>query len=197
LRRIEAVTGMYAYNYLIEKEKILSDISSKMEVVENELTGTLDNIKQDMQKKEQELVLLKLKIAKDQILSKSDYNSYGSNLKIFDFNFSKSELVSNMDIKSMGIVGDEIKHNFKKKNIFIVFGNIINNKPVMILQATEGLVKKGIDCGEIAGEVSRKLKGSGGGKPGFAQLGGSDAGSLGSAIDFTKKIVLKITSSKK
>ena len=74
----------------------------------------------------------------------------------------------------MGTVGDEIKDHFKGKNTFIVFGNILNGKPVMILQATEDLVKKGIDCGKIAGEVSLKLKGGGGGKPTFAQIGGSD-----------------------
>jgi alanyl-tRNA synthetase len=67
----------------------------------------------------------------------------------------------------------------------------------MILQATEDLVKKGIDCGKIAREVSEKLKGGGGGKPYFAQLGGSDASSLDSAIDFVKARVLNMLKKEK
>ncbi len=197
LRRIEAVTGMYSYNYLVEKERLLNDISVKMEAEENELKDAVGNMKKNIQKKEQELASLKIKIAKDKIIGESGYSSKSSNFKIINFNFSKYEPVSNMSIKSMGAVGDEIKDIFMGKDTFIIFGNIINNKPVIVLQATGDLVKKGIDCGIIAGEVSGKLKGSGGGKPGFAQLGGFSADSLNAAINLAKNMVLKIINRKK
>ncbi|HEY4662933.1 MAG TPA: alanine--tRNA ligase [Candidatus Humimicrobiaceae bacterium] len=192
LRRIEAVTGMYAYNYLEEKEEILNRVSSSLEVESNKVPDTLEDVKNNLKKKEEELLMLKVKIAKKEIMDKSGYNSSTAGLKIIDFDFSKSEITNGMEINKMGIVGDEIKDHFKGINTFIVFGNFLNGKPVMILQATEDLVKKGIDCGKIAGEVSLKLKGGGGGKPTFAQIGGSDARSLGSAIDFVKSRVLDI-----
>jgi len=190
LRRIEAVTGMYAYNYQEEKERILNKISASLEVEDSRVLDILKEVKNSIKKKEEELALLQVKIAKKEILDKFKQSSTGGSLKIIDFNFSKSELVQNMEINNMGIIGDEIKDYFKGTSTFIVFGNILNNKPVMILQATEDLVKKGIDCGKIAREVSEKLKGGGGGKPYFAQLGGSDASSLDSAIDFVKARVL-------
>ena len=192
LRRIEAVTGMYAYNYLEEKEEILNRVSSSLEVESNKVPATLEDIKNNLKKKEEELLILKVKIAKKEIMDKSGYDSLAAGLKVIDFDFSKSEITSGMEINKMGTVGDEIKDHFKGKNTFIVFGNILNGKPVMILQATEDLVKKGIDCGKIAGEVSLKLKGGGGGKPTFAQIGGSDAHSLGSAINFVKSRVSDI-----
>lgn len=192
LRRIEAVTGMYAYSYLEEKEEILNKVSSSLEVESNKVPATLEDVKDNLKKKEEELLILKVKIAKKEIMDKSGYDSSVVGLKIIDFDFSKSEITSGMEINKMGIVGDEIKDYFKGKNIFIVFGNILSGKSIMILQATEDLVKKGIDCGKIAGEVSRKLKGGGGGKPTFAQIGGSDARSLGSAIDFVKSRVMDI-----
>ena len=191
LRRIESATGMHAYNYLEAKERILNNISASLEVEDNRVLDTLKDIKDNIKKKEEELTLLQIKIAKKEIINKFEYDPWSDSLKIIDFNFSNSKMVPIIEIKSMGIVGDEIKNYFEGKNTFIIFGNILDNKPVMLLQATADLVKKGIDCGNIAREVSEKLKGGGGGKPYFAQLGGSDPGSLDGAIDFVRDRVLK------
>ncbi len=197
LRRIEGVTGMYAYNYLLKKEEVLSDISSKLEVDEGRAINALDRIKNDIRKKEEELVSLKIKIIIKVIEDKFKYDQDSRDLKIIDMDFSKSKVVSNIDIKSMGKAGDEVRDHFKGRNTFIIFGNILNKKPVMVMQATDDLIKKGIDCGRIAGEVSKKIKGGGGGKPGFAQLGGSDPDSLAGAINFARDKVLEILKKKK
>jgi alanyl-tRNA synthetase len=197
LRRIEGATGMYAYDYLLKKQEALSEISSKLEVDEGSIINALDSIKKDIRKKEEELASLKIKIIVKEIADESKYNQDSRDLKIIDMDFSRSKVVSNMDIKSMGAAGDEVRVYFKGKNTFIVFGNILNKKPVMVLQATDDLIKKGVDCGRIAVEVSKKIKGGGGGKPGFAQLGGSDPGSLDSAIKFARNKVLEILRKKK
>jgi len=191
LRRIEAATGMYAYNYLEARGRILNDISAGLEVEDDKAWDTLKDIKDNIKKKEEELTLLQIKVAKKEIINKFKYDRHSDDLKIIDFNFAVSELVPAIEIKSMGIVGDEIKNYFEGKNTFIIFGNILGNKPVMLLQSTADLVKKGIDCSKIAREASEKLKGRGGGKLYFAQLGGSDASSLDSTIDFVRKMVLK------
>lgn len=197
LRRIEGVTGMYAYNFLLEKQKALCDVSSKLEVDEGNVINALDNIKSEIRKKEEEMASLQIKIVIKEITDKFDYSPESRDPNIIDMDFSKSKVISSMDIKSMGKAGDDIKGHFKGKSTFIVFGNIINKKPVMVLQATDDLIKKGVDCGRIAGEISKKIKGGGGGKPGFAQLGGSDPDSLPGAIKIVKDKVLEILKKKK
>ena len=57
---------------------------------------------------------------------------------------------------------------------------------------TEDLIAKGIDCGKLAKEVGKILKGGGGGRPDFAQLGGSDPGTMPDAIDFARKQITAI-----
>jgi alanyl-tRNA synthetase len=197
LRRIEGATGMYAYNYLREKEAVLSEISSKLEVDEGRLVETVDGIKKEIQKKEEELMSLKIKVVMKEIADKFKYDTDSSELKIIDFDFSKFKAFSNMDIKSMGNVGDEVKNYFKGKNTFVIFGNIVNQKPVIVMQATDDLIKKGVDCSRIAVEAGKKIKGGGGGKKGYAQLGGSEPDSLGSAIKFVKNKALEILKKKK
>jgi len=197
LRRIEGATGMYAYNYLREKEAVLSEISSKLEVDEGRLVEAVDGIKKEIQKKEEELMSLKIKVVIKEIADKFNYDTDSNELKIIDFDFSKFKAFSNMDIKSMGNAGDEVKNYFKGKNTFVIFGNIVNQKPVIVLQATDDLIKKGVDCSRIAGEAGKKIKGGGGGKTGYAQLGGSEPDSLGSAIKFIKNKALEILKKKK
>jgi alanyl-tRNA synthetase len=192
LRRIEGVTGMYAYNYLREKEAVLSKISSKLEVDESRAVSAVEGIKKEIKEKEEELASLKIKAVVKEIADRTKTGPDSGELKIIDFDFSKSRAVSKMDIKSMGSAGDHLKKYFKDKNTFLIFTNIINKKPVMVLQATDDLIKKGIDCSKLAGEAGKKIKGGGGGKPGYAQLGGSDSASLSSAVRFVKNKVLDI-----
>ncbi len=193
LRRIEAATGMSAYKYLEEKEKILKKISASLEVEDNKILDTLEKVKDSMKKKEEELEQMKIKTAKKEIFKKFGFiKSPDKGLKIIDFDFSKSESVSDMELNGIGKVGDEIIDYFKGLNTFIIFGITTNNKSVVILNSTKDLIEKGIDCGKIAGEISKKLKGGGGGKPHFAQMGLPDKNSLEKAIKLVKDKVLEI-----
>src|SRR4030042_1861531 len=92
LRRIEAATGMSAYKYLEEKEKILKKISASLEVEDNKILDTLEKVKDSMKKKEEELEQMKIKTAKKEILKKFRFiKSQDEGLKIIDFDFSNSE----------------------------------------------------------------------------------------------------------
>ena len=126
---------------------------------------------------------------KKEILSNNTAIDNTGGLKIISFDFSSSDASITMDTKTMGLIGDEIINDFEGKNVFIAFGNIINEKPVILLQATKDIVERGIDCGKIAKDIGKILKGGGGGKPEFAQIGGSDKSALRKALDFTENII--------
>ena len=94
----------------------------------------------------------------------------------------------------MGLIGDELINTLEGKSTFIIFENIINGKPVVLLQSSKDLVNKGINCGLIAKDLGKILKGGGGGKAEFAQVGGSDMNALRKAVEFAKSKVYKILS---
>jgi len=192
LRRIEAVTGMYAYLYLLKKDKILREISDYLDADEIKLKDTVASIKKNLQDTEERLSLFQIKAAKKELFDKFKSKLNKSIFNIIDFDFSKTDYNFNLDVKSMGMVGDEIRNLFKNKNTFIVFGNIVNGKPVLLLQATKDVVEKGINCGKLAKEAGGKMRGGGGGSADFAQAGGADAGSLENALNFVKDKVYKI-----
>jgi len=186
LRRIEAVTGMHAYDMVSGKEEKLKKISDIMEVGEESLEDAVTGMKQDSRRMEEELGNLRIGTISDTIFEKFKQEDPGA-MKIVDFDITELDQSAGTTAKDMGTVADRIKVLLKNKNIFIVLGNVYKGKPVMVLACTKDIAGTLIDCGKMAREVGKIIKGGGGGRPDFAQLGGSDAKSLAKAIDFAVK----------
>jgi len=53
------------------------------------------------------------------------------------------------------------------------------------------MVESGVDCGKLAREMGKIIKGGGGGRPEYAQLGGADPQSLDEAIEYAVSNVRK------
>ena len=126
---------------------------------------------------------LTLKTAKSDVLNKYDDSFKPEDLKIILFNFSDLDYHESLSAKTIGVLSDEIKDHFKGSNIFIALANNISHKPVIIFNASKDLVARGINCSTIAKEVGKIIGGGGGGKPDFAQSGGSDYKLIEKAFD--------------
>jgi len=184
LRRIEAVTGMHAYDALKEKEKIITDITREMEVGEKDLLKSLVQLKDEYKEIKEDLEEFRIKSAVNEIIGNFNNKKSNGEKNIIAFDLTRSELSSGIDVDGISKIADRIKNYFKNKNTFITIGNIYNGKPVIVLACTGDMVRSGINCGELAGELGSILKGGGGGRPEFARLGGSDKSSLPKAINF-------------
>ena len=191
VRRIEAITGLAAFNHLSSSYKILADIASDLDTESANARAKIDLLKQDFKKISDELLNLQISAIKKEILEKNEKNLTEEGMKIISFNFSLSEINPDIDVKNMGIIGDEIRNGLGNKNLFLLFANIFNGKPVIIFQASKDLVEKGLDCSQIAREAGKLLKGGGGGKPEFAQVGGPDNRALNDAIELSRNLALE------
>lgn len=189
LRRIEAATGMHAYDILKEKEEILGSISNGLEVEEKKAADAVMQLKNDNQEMKEELSKLRIKTITGEILKSFEKISGSGKYNIISCDLSDPCISIKVPIKDMGTIADRLKDDFRNEKIFIVLGNISAGKPVLILACSKDMTRIGIDCGRLAREVGSIVKGGGGGRPDFAQLGGSDGGSLARAIDFVAKSV--------
>ncbi|MCE5329999.1 alanine--tRNA ligase [bacterium] len=189
LRRIEAVTGLTALSYLNEKDGLVKEISARMGVNENEILKDIVNLKSDLEDSNIKLEQISIKIAKADVLKKHKDLFKENEIKVIAFDFSKSDYSENLNPKSMGVLSDEIKDYFKQKNVFIILANSINGKPILIFNSSRDLIDKGINCSVIAKETGKLMKGGGGGKPDFAQSGGTDMALVQEAFNFVSKKV--------
>jgi alanyl-tRNA synthetase len=77
----------------------------------------------------------------------------------------------------------------KNGNAFIAFGSVsADGKPSLTIKISDALVKeKALNAGTMVRELAQKfLKGGGGGQPGFATAGGTDASGLKDALESVK-----------
>ncbi|MCG9478889.1 MAG: alanine--tRNA ligase [Actinomycetia bacterium] len=185
-RRIEAVTGFHALNLLNRKAELTLGISRTLGVEEAEIINELENLKNNYEQAKTQLETLNIRMARDQILSEFNYSPQDKKLKILYYNLSNSSNGPELDADSLAAVGDQIKDLYHQKSTAVILGNVFDKKPVLLIQATHDLVKGGLHCGKIARDAGKILGGGGGGKPDFAQSGGSKPEKLDEAINLAK-----------
>jgi len=191
VRRIEAITGLYAYNYLNEASRLIGELSLTLETDYHNLKSKVESLKENCRILSAEYSKLVVLAVKKEIIEKFNAELSKPGAYVIDFDFTGSEPASSMDSKNMGIIGDELINQFPQSELVLIFSNTVNGKPVMLFQASKSLVKKGFDCSAIAREAGKILKGGGGGKAEFAQVGGSDASAMRDAAGKTKSLAIE------
>jgi alanyl-tRNA synthetase len=182
IRRIEAITGKDAENYVNEKIKTLEqakeilknpkDILKSIEQLQKE-NDTLSKQIQDIQKEQARGMI-------DGIVSKAQQID-GVNL-----------IAVKLGISSQ--MAKDIAFELKKRveNLYLVIGNISDGKPGVTVMLSDNLVaEKSMHAGNIVRELAKEIQGGGGGQPHFATAGGKNPDgldkALSRAIEFIKK----------
>lgn len=182
IRRIEAATGLKALEFVSGKEQILGNILSALKTNEAEVEGKIKQLIEDKKNSEKQIAELKKKIA----LGGNGGADDAKPEQIGEYNLLVKKLaeVSAKDLR-------EVVDTYKKQ---------IANSVVIILSEVEGKVAIGVGVdAAIAGKISavdivKKLaealggKG-GGGRPDFAQAGGTSLENEQAAIAEVRKLL--------
>ncbi|MDR1784312.1 MAG: alanine--tRNA ligase [Endomicrobium sp.] len=163
IRRIEAVVGTAAENYVLKKEETLIKTSKLLNVSNDDIVDkTLKRIS-DYKKLEGEVISLKNRLMSDKV------DLYAKDVKkINGVNFL-SVLVVNTDIELLRTLSDQLKEKLKSIVLLLVAKNV--SKVFFIVSITADYVKKGVNAGEISKAFAADIRGSGGGNRYFAQGG--------------------------
>lgn len=183
IRRIEAVTGINAYVYLNDVNKKLISICKEIDCEPENAVEKIKELKEEFNKLNQDLISLQIKAIKLEILSNGrSYNI--NNTKIIFYDLTKSKFNLNINAKKMGIIGDDLINSVNGQNIFIALYNLVEGKSIMLLQCSKSLSESGLNCNLIVKELTKVIRGGGGGKPQFAQIGGFNANLLDDAFNY-------------
>lgn len=184
IRRIEAVTGEKALEYMERKSEILKDISEIIKCSEKDIINKLNQINSELKDKDKEISQLKSKLAsgsEDDILN---------NVKEIKSIKVATAVLKDIDSDSLRNLGDKIKD--KIGSGLVVLGSKDVDKVQFLAMATKDVVAKGIHCGNIIKEIAKIAGGGGGGRPDMAQAGGKLPEKLDDAISEVKNIVEKL-----
>jgi alanyl-tRNA synthetase len=175
VRRIEAVTAIGAEQYVAELEQEINSIKNVLKA--KDLTKGIIALQDDnkrLQKEIERLVQEQANGLRDGL--RSQFVAHGGiQLLATVLPLSDSNAVKTLAVELEREVGQAI----------IAFGIVSDGKPQLTVKISDDLVKsKGLNAGTIVRELAQKhLKGGGGGQPGFATAGGTDATGLQAAVE--------------
>ena len=182
VRRIQARTGLHAYELLKKREMMLVQVREMLKAgsiyeIQDRLKSVL--LDRDNLLKENKRLLEKEASAQAKQLENSFVEVNGVHL-----------LAAHLkDTDRDGLMKriDQLKTLFED-DVIILIGDKNGTLP-LVCHVGASLNKKGIRAGDIIKEVARLLGGSGGGRPDFASGGGKDSSKIEEALELVKKLI--------
>ena len=179
VRRIEAITGRAAINYLQELDKLTDELSISMKTTKDELISKVNLLKKEAKDKEKEIQKLNNEILKCNISEFLDKYEEINGIKLFALVFKDK------DANSLREIADRIKD--RNESCAVILASDLGDKVLFVSAVTKDLVKSGIHAGNMVKEAALIAGGGGGGRPDFAQAGGKSPEKIDVAINAVRK----------
>ena len=180
IRRIEALTGKHAFDYLRQKQTELDEIREALK--SDRPLEKLEKLLNDMKSLEKEIQKLKTGLTGDMV---SDMLK-----EIQEFDGVKIVKVRHdgLSPNELRLLADNIKDRIKSG--IIVVSSVIDSQASIVCMVTNDL-KDRYNAGEIVKHIARIAGGKGGGKPEMAQGGTKDIEKLDNALESLYDIIKK------
>ena len=181
VRRVEAVTGHGAYQYVAERLNLLDRLAGKLNVPAADLEHRLDTLLEHDRALERELEAANRRLAHGQfdVLLGGLVQVNGARV-----------LAARVEVGSIEQLREMADWFRDRVNSGVaVLGAVSDGKPVIIATVTDDLIEKGVKAGDLVREVAQIVGGKGGGRPNMAQAGGRDPEKLAEAMDAVVNIV--------
>jgi alanyl-tRNA synthetase len=174
IRRIDALTGDVALNYLLERRNKVEDFTVELG---SEGSDPLDKLKKFMEEKrklQKELDQLRAVAAVSSMKKLSDSAVALNGTKLV------AAEVSAHSLDALKEMGDALRDALGSG--VGVLASAIDGKPNLVVVVTQDLVKNGVDAVPIVKELGKRFQGGGGGKPHLATAGGKNIEGIKTAV---------------
>jgi alanyl-tRNA synthetase len=182
IRRVEALTGPGALEYIQRETDRLRSISLLLKTNPADLINRLEKLLATSREQEREIEQLKARLASSQVDELLDTSREIKGIRVI------SAQVDNLDLKGLRTLVDNLKDRIKSG--IILLGTVEDGKVSLVAAVTKDLTDR-YHAGTLVKEVARIVDGSGGGRPDMAQAGGKSPERLKEALEKVFEIVEK------
>ncbi|MGF7078445.1 alanine--tRNA ligase [Mucilaginibacter sp. UYCu711] len=181
VRRIEAITGLGAENFINEQTKLVYQVK---ELLKNpkDIAKSIEGLLEEnarLKKEIEKSILEKSSGLKDE-LAKTAVAINGVNFIAQKVELPNADAIKNLAYNLKDIV----------PNLYLVLTAVIDGKPNITVMIADNLVKeKGLNAGSIIRELAKEVQGGGGGQPFFATAGGKDVNGLPAVLEKAKGFI--------
>ncbi|TYB30371.1 MAG: alanine--tRNA ligase [Candidatus Mcinerneyibacterium aminivorans] len=175
VRRIEAVTGMGAFEKIKKYDNILIQLNLLFKSETKDLVEKAKKILEENKNKQKQIEKLKMKKATNSV----------KELLENKINVNGIEIVKDhVDLEDANVIRElaqKVKDRAKNNTAIVLIGSS-SNKSIGIVMLTDDLTEN-YHAGKIANRIANKLNGGGGGRPDMAQFGGSRTDNIDEIIE--------------
>jgi alanyl-tRNA synthetase len=175
VRRIEAVTGNAAFDFMVETDHMLRNVAGALKATRDDVEEKVRQLVERSRRLEKEISQLKDKLASGQ---GRDLAADAAVVGATKFVATK---VDGADAPALRNAVDQLKN--KLGSAVVVLGSVdADGKVLLIAGVTPDMTAK-VKAGELVNHVAQQVGGKGGGRPDLAQAGGTDPGKLDAALE--------------
>jgi alanyl-tRNA synthetase len=179
VRRIEAITGDAALDYVEKSDELLRDLSNLVRGSREEVTDKVRDALERIRQMEKEISSLKNKLAARSDLAGAAVDIQG--VKVV------ATQIEGADAGALRNAVDQLKD--KLKSAVIVLASVDDSDKVVLVAGVTPDVTSRIKAGELVGTIAAQVGGRGGGRPDFAQAGGNNPAALAAALGSVPELV--------
>jgi alanyl-tRNA synthetase len=173
VRRVEAVTGKGALEWLDARQQVLDGVAGLLKSQPDQVATKIDHLMKRNKDLERELAAAKQTLATGGTSDRSDDVEEIGGIKVL------AARIDGADAKTLRDAVDRYKD--KLKSAIVVLGSVDNG----VVRLAAGVTKDNTDrirAGDLIKPVAEQVGGKGGGRPDFAQAGGNNPEALDAAL---------------
>lgn len=165
-RRIEAVVGKCAIEYLNAKETEIDKLSAHFKAPVEEVFARVEKLQEENKSLQKELSTLQT------VMAKQKFASYVEKATLIEGGKLFVEKIDAMDANAVKEGVEYLGQKLGDSIIVAVAPKVDGEGATIVAKVSDNFVAKGIQAGKIVSEIAQKCGGKGGGRPQFAQGGG-------------------------
>ncbi|MGH8201289.1 MAG: alanine--tRNA ligase [Steroidobacteraceae bacterium] len=174
VRRIEAITGEAAVEYVEQNETLLRDLAHLLRGSRDDVKDKVQDVLERIRQMEKEVRTLKDRLA----------SGHGADLASGAVDVGGVKIVATKvegaDAGALRSAVDRLKERLK--SAVVVLASVEGPEKVVLVAGVTADQTARIKAGELAGVIAAKLGGRGGGRPDFAQAGGNNPAALDAVL---------------
>jgi len=181
IRRIEALTGTGALEYIQNQEKNLKETAALLRAAPQDLAGRVQKLLAQQKELEKEIERVKA-----QAMSRQ-FGPSDQDIREIDGVKMLAQQVNVDSAKDLRVMLDNLKSQIKS-GVIVLGAEAADGKAMLICGVTKDLTDR-FHAGEIIKKLSAKVGGTGGGRPDMAQGGGPDTQKIKEALESVFEIL--------
>ncbi len=174
VRRIEAVTGGGAMGWIAANQQTLGELAGLLRSQPDQATAKVEQLLKRTKDLEKELAAAKQALITGKGADHTDSIQEVAGIKVL------AARMDGADAKTLRDAVDKFKD--KLQSAIVVLGSVDGGKVHLAAGVTKDNIGK-IKAGDLIKPVAEQVGGKGGGRPDFAQAGGTDADALDQALE--------------